>query len=206
MTKYTLADRKLSIDGKAALQLSIIYDEDNRRSIEPPQADALIRKIVSLLNDDDQRHGGIYDPASISTALREAAEASGLAFKCNSVVNKGWYLVPAGDRDDHPTVYPTAMKAARAFCNDNPDDEELAPLRAYLEIQTGTETLSDPLFGMQKINRLRGIGYFVQPSDNGGFYGCTPTGDNLACLETDSNGTELDCWRLCWQHHKEHDA
>jgi hypothetical protein len=54
MTKYSLADRTIAIDGKPALRLSIVTDADNRRGIEPPQADELIRKIVGLLNEGDE--------------------------------------------------------------------------------------------------------------------------------------------------------
>lgn len=47
------------------------------------------------------------------------ASEAGYELKENCVLNKGFYCVLAGDRDNAPTTYPTANEAWEACCRDN---------------------------------------------------------------------------------------
>jgi hypothetical protein len=48
--KFALQDRCIVIDGAKTLRIDIIHDEDNKRAIEPAEADELMRGMVALLN------------------------------------------------------------------------------------------------------------------------------------------------------------
>lgn len=52
----------------------------------------------------------------MTNAHVETLEANGYELKQNVVVNPGYFWVPPGDRDDHPTTFPTPEEAARHYC------------------------------------------------------------------------------------------
>lgn len=55
------------------------------------------------------------------TTFQAIAEEAGFEVRENrhTAANNGFYYVEAGDRDDAPTVYPTALAAWEACCRDN---------------------------------------------------------------------------------------
>lgn len=62
----------------------------------------------------------------MTTAHVETLRSNGYELKQNMVANPGYYWVPLGDRDNHPTTFPTPEEAALHYC----DLYELEPAKA----------------------------------------------------------------------------
>ncbi|WP_269581929.1 hypothetical protein [Roseibium sp. Sym1] len=52
----------------------------------------------------------------MTNAHVETLKSNGYELKQNMFANPGYYWVPLGDRDDHPTTFPTPEEAARHYC------------------------------------------------------------------------------------------